>query len=170
MKSVMRYVAQTSKTLWNGQQLVSGIGCHPETAFDEFLSTKLLHHKDGGIQFYHMVQSSRAARTLTRAQPTKRRGCLPDTSMAAKSSSVPTPTVNTSIRTASSTASILKPARRFTWQTSKFRRCAPATMRSARNSDFPNSRETSSGSPAGCPTRNTTRQRRARAGSWSSCA
>ena len=57
MKSVMRYVAQTSKTRWNGQQLVSGIGCQPETAFDEFLSTKLLHCKDGGVQFYHMVQS-----------------------------------------------------------------------------------------------------------------
>ena len=57
MKSVMRYVSQMSKTIWDGQQLVSGIGCQPETAFDEFLSTKLLHHKDGGIQFYHMVQS-----------------------------------------------------------------------------------------------------------------
>ena len=53
----MRYVSQVNKTLWDGQQLVSGIGCHPETAFDEFLSTKLLHHKDGGVQFYHMVQS-----------------------------------------------------------------------------------------------------------------
>ena len=57
MKSVMRYVSQLSKTLWDGQQLVSGIDCQPETAFDEFLSTKLLHHKDGGVQFYHMVQS-----------------------------------------------------------------------------------------------------------------
>ena len=57
MKSVMRYVSQISKTLWDGQQLVSGIGCQPETAFDEFLSTKLLHHKDGGVMFYHMVQS-----------------------------------------------------------------------------------------------------------------
>ena len=57
MKSVMRYVAQENKTLWNGEQLISGIGCQPETAFDEFLSTKLLHHKDGGVQFYHMVQS-----------------------------------------------------------------------------------------------------------------
>ena len=57
MKSVMRYVSQLSKTLWNGQQLVSGIGCQPKTAFDEFLSTKLLHHKDGGVMFYHMVQS-----------------------------------------------------------------------------------------------------------------
>ena len=57
MKSVMRYVAQENKTLWNGDQLISGIGCQPETVFDEFLSTKLLHHKDGGVQFYHMVQS-----------------------------------------------------------------------------------------------------------------
>ena len=57
MKSVMRYVSQTSKTLWDGQQLVSGIGCQLETVFDEFLSTKLLHHKDGGVMFYHMVQS-----------------------------------------------------------------------------------------------------------------
>ena len=57
MKSVMRYVSQMSKTLWDGQQLVSGIGCQPETAFDEFLSTKLLHHKDGGVMLYHMVQS-----------------------------------------------------------------------------------------------------------------
>ena len=57
MNSVMRYVSQLGKTLWDGQQLVSGIGCQPETAFDEFLSTKLLHHKDGGVQFYHMVQS-----------------------------------------------------------------------------------------------------------------
>ena len=57
LKSVMRYVSQVNKTLWDGQQLVSGIGCQPETAFDEFLSTKLLHHKDGGVMFYHMVQS-----------------------------------------------------------------------------------------------------------------
>ena len=53
----MRYVSQVNKTLWDGQQLVSGIDCQPGTAFDEFLSTKLLHHKDGGVMFYHMVQS-----------------------------------------------------------------------------------------------------------------
>ena len=57
MKGVMRYVAQENKTLWNGEQLISGTGCQPETAFDEFLSTKLLHHRDGGVMFYHMVQS-----------------------------------------------------------------------------------------------------------------
>ena len=52
MKSVMHYVSKLSKTLWDGQQLVSGIGCQPETVFDEFLSTKLLHHKDGGVKIY----------------------------------------------------------------------------------------------------------------------
>ena len=57
MKSVTRYVSQPEKTLWDGQNLISGIGCQPETAFDEFLSTKHLHHKDGGVMFYHMVQS-----------------------------------------------------------------------------------------------------------------
>ena len=53
----MRYVSQVNKPLWDEQPLVSGIGCQPETAFDEFLSTKLLHHKNGGVMFYHMVQS-----------------------------------------------------------------------------------------------------------------
>ena len=57
MKSVMRYVSQVNKTLWEGQLLISGVGCQPETAFDEFLSAKLLHRKDGGVMFYHMVQS-----------------------------------------------------------------------------------------------------------------
>ena len=57
MKSVTRYVSQPEKTLWDGQNLISGIGCQPETAFDEFLSTKHLHRKDGGVMFYHMVQS-----------------------------------------------------------------------------------------------------------------
>ena len=57
MKSVMRYVSQMSKTLWDGQQLVSGINCQPQSVYDDFLNTKLLYHKDGGVMFYHMVQS-----------------------------------------------------------------------------------------------------------------
>ena len=107
MKSVMRYVSQPGKTFWDSQNLISGIGCQPETAFDEFLSTKLLHHKDGGVMFYHMVQSFQKARTLTRAQSMKRRGGLPDTLRAVKSSSAPTPTVNIFIHAASSTVSCL---------------------------------------------------------------
>ena len=57
MKSVMRYVSQLSKTLWDGQQLVSGIDCQPQSVYDDFLNTKFLYHKDGGVMFYHMVQS-----------------------------------------------------------------------------------------------------------------
>ena len=144
MKSVMRYVSKLSKTLWDGQQLVSGIGCQPETAFDEFLSTKLLHHKDGGVDVLpHGAELPEAVRTLTRAQRTKRRGSLPDTSRAAKSWSARTPTANTSTRTASSTASILKPVKKCIWRTSRFRRCAFATTKSVRNWGFPNSREMS---------------------------
>ena len=108
MKSVMRYVSQLNKTLWDGQQLVSGIGCQPETAFDEFLSTKLLHHKDGGVMFYHMVQSFPKGadidpRTSTRAQRTKRHAGSPDTSKAAKFWSARTSTGSISTRTVSST-------------------------------------------------------------------
>ena len=71
MKSVMRYVSQMSKTLWDGQQLVSGIGCQPETAFDEFLSTKLLHHKDGGVCFTTWYRVFQKVQTSTRAWRTK---------------------------------------------------------------------------------------------------
>ena len=98
MKGVMRYVSQMSKTLWDGQQLVSGIGCQTETAFDEFLSTKLLHHKEGGVMFYHMV------RTLTRARRTKQLGGWQDILKVARCWSAPTLTVNTFTPTVSSTA------------------------------------------------------------------
>ena len=57
LKEVLRQQKAIGNNLNHGQQLVSGIGCQPETAFDEFLSAKLLHHKDGGVMFYHMVQS-----------------------------------------------------------------------------------------------------------------
>lgn len=57
MAAVMAYTKQYKKTLWQGQSLVSGINCRPESVYDDFLSTKLLYHKDGGTLFYHMVQS-----------------------------------------------------------------------------------------------------------------
>ena len=39
------------------ETLVSGINCQPQSVYDDFLNTKLLYHKDGGVMFYHMVQS-----------------------------------------------------------------------------------------------------------------
>lgn len=57
MGAVMRYTAQEKKTMWEGQRLVSGINCRPESVYDDFLRTKLLYHKEVGTMFYHMVQS-----------------------------------------------------------------------------------------------------------------
>ena len=57
MRGVMLYVMQEKKTAWDGVPLVSGINCQPQSAYDDFLNTKLLYHKDGGVMFYHMVQS-----------------------------------------------------------------------------------------------------------------
>ena len=57
MAGVLFYVAQTKKTMWEGEPLVSGINCQPQSVYDDFLNTKLLYHKDGGVMFYHMVQS-----------------------------------------------------------------------------------------------------------------
>ena len=57
MRGVMLYVMQEKKTAWDGVPLVSGINCQPKSVYDDFLNTKLLYHKDGGVMFYHMVQS-----------------------------------------------------------------------------------------------------------------
>ena len=57
MRGVMLYVMQEKKTAWEGGPLVSGINCQPQSVYDDFLNTKLLYRKDGGVMFYHMAQS-----------------------------------------------------------------------------------------------------------------
>ena len=57
MGAVMRYTMQDKKTKCDGQQLVTGINCQPESVYADFMTTKRLHHKTGGVLFYHMVQS-----------------------------------------------------------------------------------------------------------------
>ena len=57
MRGVMLYVMQEMKTTWEGGPLVSGVNCQPQSVYDDFINTKLLYHKDGGVMFYHMVQS-----------------------------------------------------------------------------------------------------------------
>ena len=57
MRGVMLYVMQEKKTAWEDGLLVSGINCQPQSVYDDFINTKLLYHKDGGVMFYHMVQS-----------------------------------------------------------------------------------------------------------------
>ena len=57
MGAVMRYTMQNNKTECDGQQLVTGINCQPESVYADFMTTKRLHHKTDGVLFYHMVQS-----------------------------------------------------------------------------------------------------------------
>ena len=57
MRGVILYVMQEKKSAWEGAPLVSGINCQPQSVYDDFINTKLLYHKDGGVMFYHMVQS-----------------------------------------------------------------------------------------------------------------
>lgn len=53
----MRYTMQNKKTECDGQQLVTGINCQPESVYADFMTTKRLYHKTAGVLFYHMVQS-----------------------------------------------------------------------------------------------------------------
>ena len=53
----MRYTMQDKKTEFEGQQLVTGINCQPESVYADFMTTKRLYHKTDGVLFYHMVQS-----------------------------------------------------------------------------------------------------------------
>ncbi len=57
MGAVMRYTMQSKKTEFEGQQLITGINCQPESVYADFMTTKRLHHKIDGVLFYHMVQS-----------------------------------------------------------------------------------------------------------------
>ena len=57
MGAVMRYTMQDKKTEFDGQRLVTGINCQPESVYADFMTTKRLHHKTDGVIFYHMVQS-----------------------------------------------------------------------------------------------------------------
>ena len=57
MGAVMRYTMQNKKTEFDGQRLVTGINCQPESVYADFMTTKRLYHKTDGVMFYHMVQS-----------------------------------------------------------------------------------------------------------------
>ena len=57
MRCVMLYVTQEKKSTWEDEPLISAINCQPQSVYDDFINTKLLYHKDGGVMFYHMVQS-----------------------------------------------------------------------------------------------------------------
>ena len=59
MKAVIEYCLQQKKVADadSGRRLVGGVNCNGENAFTEFMATKTAHHKKGGMNFYHYVQS-----------------------------------------------------------------------------------------------------------------
>ena len=57
MRGVMLYVMQEKKTTWEDELLISGINCQVQSVYDDFLNTKLLYHKGGGVMFYHTLCS-----------------------------------------------------------------------------------------------------------------
>ena len=70
MKAVIEYCLQQKKVADedSGRRLVSGVNCNSENAFTEFMATKTAHHKKGGMNFYHYVQSFSPAESVTAEQ------------------------------------------------------------------------------------------------------
>ncbi len=65
LRAVLRYTMKIQKTESNGYELVSGLDCSPESVYEEFINTKLLHGKDDGRMYYHFVQSFPKDEVLT---------------------------------------------------------------------------------------------------------
>ena len=70
MKVVIDYCLQQKKVADadSGRRLVSGVNCNGENAFTEFMATKTAHHKKGGMNFYHYVQSFSPSESVTTEQ------------------------------------------------------------------------------------------------------
>ena len=70
MKAVIEYCLQQKKVADedSGRRLVSGVNCSGENAFTEFMATKTAHHKKGGMNFYHYVQSFSPSESVTAEQ------------------------------------------------------------------------------------------------------
>ena len=49
MGAVMRYTMQNKKTGSEGQRLVTGINCQPESVYADFMTTKRLYQKTVGL-------------------------------------------------------------------------------------------------------------------------
>ncbi len=57
-KQALEYITQDQKT--DNKRLVTALNCSVPTAHQEFMNTKNLFGKTGGVQFYHFVQSHRS--------------------------------------------------------------------------------------------------------------
>lgn len=70
MKAVIEYCLQQKKVADedSGRRLVSGVNCNGKNAFTELTATKTAHHKKGGMNFYHYVQSFSPSESVTAEQ------------------------------------------------------------------------------------------------------
>lgn len=62
---ILSYCKCDSKTIHEGKKLVSGVNCLPESAYREFMNTKLQYGKTEGRMFYHFTQSFHPDEKLT---------------------------------------------------------------------------------------------------------
>ena len=53
---ILSYCKRDSKTIHEGKKLVSGVNCLPESAYREFMNTKLQYGKTEDRKFYHFTQ------------------------------------------------------------------------------------------------------------------
>ena len=136
MSAVMRYTMQDKKTEFEGQQLVTGINCQPESVYADFMTTKRLYHKTDGVLFYHMVQSFPKGEAVDPVTAHAAALKLAEYYEYTKFWSAPTQTVSTSIPTSSSTRSISIPDGNCISQRSSSRNCGNATTWSARSFHF----------------------------------
>ncbi len=62
---ILSYCKRESKTVYEGKKLVSGVNCLPESAYQEFMNTKLRYEKTDGRMFYHFTQSFSPTEDIT---------------------------------------------------------------------------------------------------------
>ena len=136
MSAVMRYTMQDKKTEFEGQQLVTGINCQPESVYADFMTTKRLYHKTDGVLFYHMVQSFPKGEAVDPVTAHAAALKLAEYYEGYEVLVCTHRTVSTSIPTSSSTRSISIPDGNCISQRSSSRNCGNATTWSARSFHF----------------------------------
>ena len=59
MRGLINYCLRKEKTfdVNSGRKLITGINCIGENAYEEFMTTKAVYHKETGMNFYHFSQS-----------------------------------------------------------------------------------------------------------------
>lgn len=133
MAAVMRYAAQEQKTLWQGQSLVSGVNCQAKSAYDDFLSTKLLHHKESGRLYYHLVQSFPKDALVDPVAAHQAQVRLQDSFRTGKCLSAPMWIGSISTPTSSSTASAWKKVESSMYHKTNWKSSAVRTTSSAKS-------------------------------------